>query len=466
MAVPGSAVDAADVAPLASHIDGAVLLPGDAGYAAECASFNTALPRRPAVVAAAASTADVSRAVRFAGERDLPVGVLATGHGTSQPGNGALLITTRRLHSVTIDPRARTARAEAGTRWQEVIDGAAPYGLAPLSGSSPLVGVVGYTTGGGLSPIMGRAHGWAADRVRAFEIVTADGLLLRVTPEQDPDLFWAVRGGKDNFGIVTAIEFELFEAPRLYGGGLYFPGQYAAEVLHAFRSWTETVPVEMSASVGLLRLPPLDFVPEPLRGQFTVHVRIAYLGSPEEGARLVAPIREIAPAVIDTVTDMLFTDVAAVHAEPASPLPVYEASTRLAEFPEAAAAAILGAAGPDADCPLAMVEVRQLGGALAREPEVPNAVSGRTAPFQVFCAGVGGTMEAPFIYAGIDEVFRGLKPWRTPEGTLNWLSMRDIGPDSIRDAFGKDTYNRLVAVKRAYDPANLFRINHNIPPEL
>ena len=466
MADQGSAVDVADVTSLAHDVDGAVLLPGDAGYAAECATFNTALPRRPAVVVAAASPADVSRAVRFAGERDLPAGVLATGHGTAQPGNGALLVTTKRMHTVTIDPAARIARAEAGTRWHEVIDAAAPYGLAPLSGSSPQVGVVGYTTGGGLSPIMGRAHGWAADRVRAFEIVTADGLLLRVTPDRDSDLFWAVRGGKDNFGIVTAIEFDLFEQPRLYGGGLYFSGQHAAEVLHAYRSWAETLPEEMTASVALLRLPPLDIVPEPLRGQFTVHVRIAYLGSPEDGARLLAPIREVAPVIVDTVTDMPFTDVGAVHAEPTSPLPAYEASTRLSEFNEAAVDAILSAAGPDADCPLAMVEVRQLGGALAREPEVPNAVSGRTAPFQVFGAGIGGTLEAPFIYASIDEVFRGLKPWRTPEGTLNWLSMRDIEPDSIRDAFGKDVYSRLVAVKRAYDPANMFRVNHNIPPVL
>jgi len=466
MAVPGSAVDAVDVTPLADDVDGAVLLPGDAGYAAECATFNTALPRRPAVVVAARTPADVRRAVRFAGERGLPVGVLATGHGTAQPGNGALLVTTKRMHTVTIDPVARVARAEAGTRWQEVIDAAAQCGLAPLSGSSPQVGVVGYTTGGGLSPTMGRAHGWAADRVRAFEIVTADGLLLRVTADRDSELFWAVRGGKDNFGIVTAIEFDLFEAPRLYGGGLYFPGEFAGDVLHAYRSWAATLPEEMTASVALLRLPPLDIVPEPLRGRFTVHLRIAYLGSPEEGARLVAPIREIAPAIIDTVADMPYKDAGAIHADPSSPLPVYEASARLAELPEAAVEAIVRAAGPDADCPLAMVEVRQLGGALAREPEVPNAVSGRNARFQVFCAGIGGTMEAPFIYASMDEVFRGLKPWKIAEGTLNWLSMRDIEPESIRDAFGKDVHSRLVAVKRAYDPANLFRVNHNIPPVL
>jgi FAD binding domain/Berberine and berberine like len=469
MAVPVSAYGAAaltprDAAQLARDVGGPVLVPGDDSYAQECATYNLAFARRPAVAVGATSSYDVISAVRFAARRDLPAGVLATGHGTSQPGNGAVLVTTRRMSGVTIDPGARVARVEAGARWQQVIDAAAPHGLAALNGSSPLVGVVGYTTGGGLSPILGRSRGWAADHVRAIEIVTADGRLVRATADRDGELFWAVRGGKDNFGIVTALEFDLFEVPRLYGGGLYFAGEFAADVLHAYRSWAATLPARMTASVALLRLPPLDSVPEPLRGKLAVHVRIAYLGTAAAGARLVAPIRETGPAIIDTVAEMAYQQVGSIHGDPPVPLPVYGGSARLTDLPEAAVDVILESAGRYADCPLAMVEVRQLGGALGHAPEVANAVGGRDAAFQVFCGGVGGPMEAPFIYASMDEVFRGLRPWTIPDGSLNFLSAREIEPHSVAAAFGKDVHDRLTMVKRAYDPGNLFRVNHNIPP--
>lgn len=468
MGVPVRVYGAAGVTPkdaarLAFEVGGPVLVPDDDAYAEECAVCNQAFARSPAVVVGATDADDVSSAVRFAARRGLPAGVLATGHGTSQPAHGAVLVTTRRMSAVSIDPAARVARVEAGARWQHVINAAAPHGLAALNGSSPLVGVVGYTTGGGLSPVLGRSQGWAADRVRAIEIVTADGQLVRASAEREGELFWAVRGGKDNFGIVTALEFDLFEVPQLYGGALYFPGEFAADVLHVYRSWAATLPPQMSASVALLRLPPLGVVPEPLRGRLTVHVRIAYLGTPAEGARLVAPIRAIAPTIIDNLGEMPYQEVGAIHADPPVPLPVYEGSARLTCLPEAAVDVILESAGPYADCPLGMVEVRQLGGALGRAPEHANAVAGRDAAFQVFCCGVGGPMEAPFIYAGMDEVFRGLKPWTIPEGTLNYLSAREIAPEIVAATFGK-SHDRLTAIKRAYDPANLFRLNHNILP--
>lgn len=469
MAVPSpaheaTAVTAKDVASLAFDLNGPVLLPDDDAYAEECATYNLAFARRPAVVVGATNPGDVSSAIWFAQQRGVPVGVLATGHGHSLPTDGAVLVTTSRMSAVTIDPSARVARVKAGARWQQVIDAAAAHGLAPLNGSSPTVGVVGYTTGGGLSPTMGRSRGWAADHVRAVEIVTADGQLRRATPDQHDELFWAVRGGKDNFGIVTALEFDLFEVPRLYGGGLYFTGDLAGEVLHTYRAWAATLPEEMTASVALLRLPPLDIVPEPLRGKLTVHVRIAYLGTEADGARLAAPIRNIGPALIDTVADMPYREVGAIHADPPIPLPIHEGSMRLAELPEAAVETILRSAGPETDCPLAMVELRPLGGALSRAPELPNAVTGRDAAFQVFAGGLGRSMEAPFIYASIDEIFRGLKPWKADGGTLNYVFGRESTPEHIRDIFGKDVHARLSQVKGAYDPGNLFRLSHSILP--
>jgi FAD/FMN-containing dehydrogenase len=458
------AVTAADARALSADVDGVVVVPGSDDYAGECATYNLAIPRRPAVVVGAVSPGDVSSAVRFGMKRGQPVGVLATGHGTSVPGDGAVLVTTRRMNAVSIDSVARTARAEAGARWGQVIEAAAPHGLAPLSGSSPLVGVVGYTLGGGLSPVHGRTHGWAADHVRAIEMITAEGQLIRATAERDADLFWAVRGGKDNFGIVTAIEFDLVEVPCLYGGALYFPGELTADVLHAYQELAPTLPEEMTASVALMRLPPLDIVPEPLRGKLAVHVRVAYLGAAGEAEQLLASIRRVGPTLIDTVGHLPCEQVGTIHADPPIPIPVHEGSRRLAEFPAAAAAAIVATAGPQSDCPLTMLELRQLGGALARDPEVPNAVSGRTAAFQVFCAGVAGPDGAQEMHDSMDKVFTGLRAWEVKGGTLNYLGSRDTAPETILETFGKQTYDRLSQLKRSYDPENLFRLNHNIRP--
>jgi FAD/FMN-containing dehydrogenase len=460
----GATVTAAEAGALRSTVDGIVLIPADDAYAVECATYNLAAPRRPAVVVGAANSADVSSAVRFGLEQGLPVGVMATGHGASAPADGAVLVTTRRMNAVSVDPVARTARAEAGVRWQQVIDAAAPYGLAPLSGSSPLVGVVGYTLGGGLSPIHGRAHGYAADHVQALEIVTGDGRLTRLTAERDADLFWAVRGGKDNFGIVTAIEFSLFEIPQLYGGALYFPGESATDVLAAYAELAPELPEAMTLSVALMRLPPLEIVPEPLRGTLAAHVRIAYLGGADEAERLLAPVRRIGPTLIDTVGDLPYEQTGTVHSDPPIPIPVHETSRRLTGFPAAAAAALAASAGPESGCPITMVELRPLGGALAREPDVPNAVAGRDAEFQVFCAGVAGPEDAQVVYDSADQVFAGLLPWEAPGRILNYLGSRDTTPEAVSGAFGKQIYDRLAQVKRTYDPGNLFRVNHNIQP--
>src|SRR5688572_10922006 len=226
---------------LARAVTGPVLSPGDPRFADEVAPFNVAHQPRPAVVVGATSTADVAAAVRWAADRGHTVAVQATGHGLTGSLDGAVLITTDRLDTVVVDPASRSARVGAGVRWRGVIDAAAPHGLAPLSGSSSGVGVVGYTLGGGLG-LLSRQYGFAADHVRRAELVTADGAIRAVDAETDPDLFWALRGGKGNLGIVTELEFDLVPVARLYGGGIFFPGGSAPEVLHAFREWTTTLP--------------------------------------------------------------------------------------------------------------------------------------------------------------------------------------------------------------------------------
>jgi FAD/FMN-containing dehydrogenase len=453
-----------DIAALEKEVSGPVLRPGDDSYAAEGATYNLAFAHHPAVIVGATVPGDVQAAVRFASAHGLPVAVLTTGHQAIMPADGAMLITTSRMAAVSVDARARTARVAAGTRWQQVVDAASAHGLAPLNGSSPLVGVVGYTLGGGLSPTLGRAYGWAADHVRAIEVVTPDGVLRNVTPETEPDLFWAMRGGKSNFGAVTALEIDLFPVERLYGGGLFFSGQYAAQVLRAYQEFTQTAPDEMTTSVALLRLPPLPFVPEPLRGNFTIHVRFSYLGSAEDGARLVAPLRAAAPTLIDTLGEMPYSRFAEIHSDPVDPAPFLERSAMLATFSTETVDTLIELAGPEADCPLAFVELRHLGGALGRPPAIPDAVGNRDAAFAFWIVAIGTPEEGAETMAYADVMLDRLTPWSTGGKYLNFMSSADASAEQTRPAYKGVDYGRLQAIKAEYDPENMFRLNHNIPP--
>ncbi len=267
---------------LTDRVAGAVFDGQDPAATAETAGFNTAVTHRPAVVVAASSAADVVAAVRHANDEGLPLAVQATGHGASAPADGTVFVSTKRMQGVRVDPVAQVARVEAGVRWREVIDAAVPHGLAPLSGSSSGVGVVGYTLGGGMGHLA-RRHGFAADHVRSVELVTAEGDLRTVTAESDPELFWAVRGGQSRFGIVSALEFDLVPVPEFFGGALFFGAAAIEDVLHAFAAWAPTMPEEVTTSVALLRLPPVEDVPPPLRGVVSLALRFGFTGSPGAG---------------------------------------------------------------------------------------------------------------------------------------------------------------------------------------
>ena len=215
-----------------------------------------------------------------------------------------------------------------------MIEEAGPYGLAPLVGSTPDVGAVGYLTGVGL-PVLGRRYGFAADHVRVLELVTADGRLLRATANGHPELFWAVRGGKGNFGVVTAVETDLMPVDRLYGGGLFFPGAATREVLGGWLAWTASQPEEMCSSLALFRFPDMPGVPEPDRGTFLIHVRVAYTGWPANGERLLRPLRALGP-IIDTVADIPYTSIGEIHNDPTEPMPVLDRGTLLRELDDEA----------------------------------------------------------------------------------------------------------------------------------
>ena len=451
---------------LTEAVRGPVLRPADVGYAAECSVYNLNLGLEPALVVGATGPDDVRAAVRFAGRQGLPVAVKNSGHQTATPATGAVLVTTGRMTDVTVDPERRTARLAAGVRWPQLLTEAARHGLAPINGSSPTTGVVGYLLGGGHSPTLGRSLGYAADHVRRIEIVTADGALRQVTAEADPELFWALRGGKGNFGVVTEIEIDLFPVTRLYGGGLYFAGEHIGAVLHSWRRWVATLPDEATSSVAVQRLPPLPELPEPLRGAFVVHLRFSHLGPAVEGADLLAPMRGCAPVLLDGVAEMPYSAMPGIHADPTEPMPYYDRTTSLRELTADTIDALIDVTGPDSGCPLVTVELRPLGGALNREPASPNAVSTRDVPFVLFGFGVGGPDRADVLRGHLDLVVRRLEPWSGSHLMVNFLSAEEgETPEAVRALYGDQRYRRLASVKQAYDPANMFRMNHNITPE-
>ena len=449
-----------DFSTLADSVTGPVLRPGDEGYAEEVAGFNLARQHTPDVVVAARSAEDVSAAVRWAGEHALPVGVQATGHGSVVPITHGVLVSTRGLDEVSIDPERRTARVGAGVKWRRLLDEAAEHGLSGLCGSTSDVGVVGYTLGGGL-PVLGRKYGFSSDHVRSFDVVTGDGEVHHVETGDGSELDWALRGGKGNVGIVTSMELELLDVADLYGGALFWPGALAPTLLTVFAEWVETLPEEFSASIGLLRLPPVPEVPEPLRGQFTVHLRVAYLGDDAEGERLLAPMRAVAPPMIDMVGRMPYTELDRIHMDPEHPVPFEEGGTLLRELAPDTIGAILDHAGPEAtSCPLLLVEVRLLGGALARGGT--DAVSGRDAAYSLFAVGALMPPIAEAVPGAIRAVVGAMAPWSTGGTMVNFHGVPGDDADRAR-AWSGPTYQRLQRAKASYDPGNLLRFGHAVP---
>jgi FAD/FMN-containing dehydrogenase len=360
--------------------------PGQDGYETEIAGFQTGVPSKPQLVVGAASADDVAEGVRYAAEHDLPVSVQATGHGLREPATG-VLISTRRMTGVSIDPARAVARVEAGTTWGAVIEAAAGHGLAPLSGSAPGVGVVGYTLGGGFS-LMGRRYGLAADHVVAAESVAPDG----------------TRGtGID--GVVTSLEFGLFPVTTLYGGALSFTTQ--ENTLRAWRDWTADLPDTLTTSLALVPYPDLPMIPEPLRGKQIAQVRVAYLGSPEEGGRLVAPLRALGP-VMDTLAPLPFTKSGTIAAEPPNPHAYVGDNRTLSTLSEEAVDAIL----TTADAPVVQI-LDLLGGAYApgrhlapnsryavralSDPDPDSPETGQEKLFEAFAPVTTGRL-ASFVY--------------------------------------------------------------------
>jgi hypothetical protein len=443
---------------LRAAISGRVFVPGEAGYDRARQAWNLAVDQRPAVVVEAGSAADVAQAVRFARAHRIRIAPQGTGHGAGpvEPLDGAILLRTTRMRTVHIDPAARTARAEAGAVWADVTVPAGQHGLAALAGSSPDVGVTGYTLGGGLG-WLARRYGLAANSVTAAELVTPGGDLVRADTGHEPDLFWAVRGG-GGVGVVTALEMRLYPVRDLYAGSLFFPIQRAAEVLHAWRAWTDTVPDEVSSQGRLVRLPPAPQLPEPLRGRAFVKVEAAYLGDAGTGAELTQPLRRLGPE-LDTFATIPPPALGRLHMDPDQPVPFQGAGPFLSDFPAAAIDALVGLAGPDAGTLLASVEVGHLGGALARPAAGGGAQPSIDANYLLVAV---GAMPAPDLAAAVHAQVRAVKdalaPWHAGYDYYNFAET----PAPASAVLPPASYRRLQQIKAAHDPDRMIISAHPV----
>jgi hypothetical protein len=442
-------------------IEGRVATPEDGGWDEARAAWNLAADLQPSAVAFVESAEDVATTVAFAAGNGLRVSGQGTGHGAAPLPSleDTILIKTAAMRGIEIDVEARSARVEAGVLSIELGEAAGAHGLCGMPGSSPDVGVVGYTLGGGLS-WLGRKHGFACNRVTAIEIVTAAGERRTVDAENGADLFWALRGGGGGYGIVTALHIALLPIAEVYGGILIFPAEVGAEAVRAFRDWTTTVPDEVSSVVRFITPPPIPDVPEPLRGTplLTIDAGIC-VGSEAEGEALIAPLREIGEPIMDTFAWMPASGLSRIHMDPESPVPGIGEGGTVAELPDEAIDAWVEVVGPGSGSPLLLSELRLLGGALGRPDPEGGALSKIDAGFVRYSVGMSMTPELGAALSGhLVKVDEAMRPWAADGGYYNFIE----GPCDVDKILPPDVCARLREVKAKYDPENRIVANHAI----
>jgi UDP-N-acetylenolpyruvoylglucosamine reductase len=432
--------------------------PGDPGWDDARRAWNLAIDQRPAAVARAETVADVVAAVDHARAVGLRVAVQGTGHGARHDlRDGTLLINTSRMTGVEVDPDARVARVAAGTIWSDVVDAAVEHGLTALHGSAHDVGVVGYTLGGGVG-WLARKYGLASSSLLSAEVVMADGNVVRADPESNPDLFWALKGGGGNFGVVTEVEVALYPVTQAFAGWLVWPMARAADVLTAWSEWTRSTPEEATSIGRLLQLPPIPEVPEPLRGRQVVVVEAAYLGDEAHGRELLRALLDLEPE-LDTFGMVPARALTELHRDPPAPVPGVGDGMLLASFDAAAATAVVVAAAMDGTAPLVSLEVRHLDGAVGRPDPNGGALSHIEAPYALYAIGSPlGPVTPEAIEARLGDVRAALAPWLSRSTYFNFAD-RDV---DVADLYPGRAAERLAEIRAQVDPESLFRSRHTI----
>ena len=445
---------------LAAQMTGRVVTPSDPDWDATREVFNLTTDFRPAAMALPRDVSDVVAAVAYARAHGLRVAPQATGHNATPFGSleDALVVDVRELQEISIDPGARRVRVGAGVKWERVVPQLSELGLAALHGSAPDVGIAGYSLGGGMG-WLARKYGLQTNSVTAIELVTADGRAARVDADHEPDLFWALRGGNGNFGVVTAIEFAVYPVEDLYAGVMFFPFERAGEILHAWTELVPTLPDELMTWAKLMQFPDAPFVPEEVRGRSFTLVFGAFLGTEADGRALLRPLRDLGP-VMDTFAVVPPAALGDMAMDPADPLPFVSATALLSDLPSAGVDELVAAVGPGSGSPLEMVELRQLGGALGNRTAGAGARATLPGTLAVFALGtVEDDASAATTRGYLDSVERAVLPYRSGDYP-NFVE----APSDASAFFDADTWARLRMVKALYDPSDLFKGNHHIPP--
>jgi hypothetical protein len=427
-------------------------------------AWNLVADQRPEAIALVESADDVVKTIRFAAENDLKVAGQGTGHGAfALAGSleGTILIKTGRMRGIEVDPDAQTARVEAGVLVAELSGAAQAHGLCSMPGSSPDVGVTGYTLGGGLS-WLGRRYGFACNRVQAIELVTADGEARTVDAENEPDLFWALRGGGGGYAIVTALQVRLIPIAEIYAGALVFPAELGAEAVRAYRDWAAGVSDDVTSVVRFITPPPIPDVPEPIRGRPLLTIDGACIGSKEAGEEIVAPLRELGETIMDTWAQMPVEGLCRIHMDPENPVPGIGEGMTIRELPDEAIDAFAGLAGPGSGSPLLLSELRSLGGALGRPDPDGGALTHLETDFVMYSVGMPMTPElGEAIPAHLQKIEQTMQPW-AGEGSYFNFTERPCDADAILPA---DVCARLAEVKRQWDPDGMIVANHSVSLE-
>jgi FAD/FMN-containing dehydrogenase len=459
-------VGEATVGELQAVVRGQVIRPGDSDYDEARAIWNAAHDKYPALVVRCAGTADVIKTVEFARSQGLPLAVRGGAHSIAgfSTCDGGVVLDLSPMRAVRVDPEARRAVAQGGATWADFDHETQAFGLATTGGLISTTGLGGFTLGGGIGWLL-RKHGLTCDNLVSADVVTADGHLVHSSAEQNSDLFWALRGGGGNFGVATSLEYALHRVgPTVLGGLVFFPGEAARQVLTGWRRLTTSMPDELTSLVDLTTAPPVPFLPESVHGKPIVAVGAMYCGPQDSGEHVAAPLRTLA----EPVADLLGSVPYAAMQQMLDPLwqagaHNYFTSAMIDDLPDSAIDELIArwSAKPT---PQSEIHIHHAGGAMERVSAAETAFAHRTSPYLL-----------NVIARSVDGVnFDGDTTWARDARTamagygsdamyVNFTG--DAGADKVRASYPPETYTKLVAVKRRYDPTNLFRLNQNIPPE-
>ena len=447
---------------LDQRVHGRLIQPGDAEYDTARVIHNAAYQRQPRLIVQAADAGDVVATVQFAREQGIPLAVRSGGH--SVPGyssSDAMVLDFSRMKAITIDPERRTARIEPGATWGEVNAATQEHGLAIPAGDTASVGVGGLTTGGGIG-WLARKYGLTIDSLVAVEVVTADGRLVRASADQHSDLFWAVRGGGGNFGIITAFEFQAHPVGMVVGGAIFYDAADGEKVLRGYADYAASAPDELTTIVFMMHAPPLPFIPPEKHGTAVIALGVVYAGDLEEGQRVVQPLRELATPIVDITAPMPYPAIYALTAEAGTPGHYSEVRSMFMDALDDDAIDTIMRQMNAISSPFGLIQLRVLGGAMARVSTDATAFAHRQQG--IFLAAINVWMdptESPIHHAWVDRFYEDMRPYA--HGVyVNFLG--DEGEERIREAYTPDTYARLVSLKNKYDPTNIFNLNQNIKP--